>query len=173
MRLVSSATWASGDPVSVPCRPYSPRMVFFCSAVSATNQLHQSVRELGPKARISVATANCSTRRVGRESSSASARGKNRAGVLGIFAHGRDQVLDPVELLLTADAGDEIDRDMLAVQVRAGVQDERLYGARAARKRRVGANRNRGLITLAGHHAAGDRAVPQHGEPRGVDTVGR
>src|SRR4051794_23798581 len=36
MRCVSSATCASGDPVSVSCTPYSARVVFFCSVVSAT-----------------------------------------------------------------------------------------------------------------------------------------
>src|SRR5437660_1110441 len=36
IRLVSRATWASGDPVSESCRPYSVRIVFFSSVDNAT-----------------------------------------------------------------------------------------------------------------------------------------
>ena len=76
------------------------------------------------------------------------------AGPLGVAAHRDDQVVDRREALLAADAGDEIHRDVLAVQVGLGVEHERLDGAGAAGERRIGADGDRGLIPLARHDGA-------------------
>src|SRR6478735_10743916 len=43
IRFVSIATWASAEPVSVSCRPYSVRISFFCSVVSATGSAPRGV----------------------------------------------------------------------------------------------------------------------------------
>lgn len=58
-----------------------------------------------------------------------SAGGQQLTRPLGVLAHRDDEVVDRVELVLAADAGDEIQRDVLPVQVGLGVQDERLDGA--------------------------------------------
>ena len=51
IRCVSSATCASGEPVSVVCTPYSARISFFCSVVSATSVLLLGVRGSCPSGR--------------------------------------------------------------------------------------------------------------------------
>src|SRR3984957_14213371 len=174
IRLVSSATWASGEPVSVSCRPYWPRMSFFGSAVSATKLTpYPSVRDKTvPCKKADAAAANCSTRRGRRQFISWPARGQNRAGALGVVTHRRHQVLDVGEFLLATDAGDEVHRNVLAVQVGGGIEDERLHGARAPGERRVGAYRDSRLIPLAGDDGSGDRAVSQDCEPCRVHAVG-
>lgn len=62
------------------------------------------------------------------------AGGQQLTRPLGVLAHRDDEVVDRVELVLAADAGDEIQRDVLPVQVGLGVQDERLDGAGAPGK---------------------------------------
>ena len=62
---------------------------------------------------------------------------------------------------------------MLPIQVSGGVENERLDRAGASGERRIGAHRNRGLVTLTRHDRSGHRSVAQHGEPGGVDAVGR
>src|ERR1700739_1009929 len=144
IRLVSSAICASGDPVSVSCKPYWLRISFFCSAVSATKYLHQLVRDHGYQG---AATANRSTRRCRRAVyqpfdgpaqtpwlpaclvTSASTRTQQRTRPVGVGAHGVDEVFHRVELALSPDARDEVERHMLPVQVRLGIQHECLDGA--------------------------------------------
>src|ERR1700758_718237 len=156
IRLVSSAICASGDPVSVSCKPYWLRISFFCSAVSATNYLHQLVRDHGflqrghrepqhtPMSSGSLAAERCPPRIV----EGWSTRREQGARPVGVLVHGGDEIAHPVELALSADACDEVQCHVLSVPRSGRVEDQRVDRAGASGEGRIGAPGHCGLVAL-------------------------
>ena len=88
--------------------------------------------------------------------------GHEVAAAVHVLGHALQQGVQRVELLLPADVGQEVDRDVHPVQVQVhAVDGVRLDGALGAVELRVGAHRDR-----RGH------AFAVGGEPTRVDTVG-
>src|SRR3954471_18746827 len=115
MRPVRSATWTSGDPVSVSWRR--------CSAIVAVVSGMRGERFLSVAEEIRV------TRRpsAGRSSS---ARAEDPAGRGDVLAHLLDQLLDAFEALLPPEPLDEPHRGGLVVEVALEVEEERLEEGR-------------------------------------------